>query len=99
MPAQLTIRMDAELVRRLKEDARRAGRTMNAYVTAILSAATDPNTVGDEAQRLRERLSRAGLLLDVTPSDERPPDDETVERAREEAGRGTPLSDLVSELR
>jgi hypothetical protein len=99
MPAQLTIRLAPELVERLKEDARRAGRTMNAHVTAILAAATDPDTAGDEAQRLRERLSRAGLLLEVIPSDERPPDDETLERAREEAGGGLLLSDLVSELR
>ena len=99
MPAQITVRLEPELVERLKADARRAGRTMNAHVTRILAAATDPDTAGDEVQQLRERLRRAGLLLEVTPSTEPPPDDEAVERARAEAGRGTSLSDIVSEQR
>ncbi len=99
MPAQITIRLDPELVKRLKADARRAGRTMNMHVTAILAAATDPDTAGDEAEQLRERLRRAGLLLEVTSRPEPPPDDDALERARDEAGRGTPLSDLISELR
>ena len=99
MPAQITIRLDPELVERLKADARRAGRTMNTHVTAILAAATNPDMAGDEAQQLRERLRRAGLLREVTPTTEPPPDDDALERARAEAGRGMPLSDLVSELR
>jgi predicted DNA-binding protein len=99
MPAQITIRLDPELVERLKADARRAGRTMNMHVSAILAAATNPDMAGDEAQQLRERLRRAGLLLEAMPNAEPPPDDDALERARAEAGRGTPLSDLVSELR
>ncbi len=99
MPAQITIRLNPELVKRLKADAERAGRTMNAHVSVILDAATNPDTAGDEARQLRERLRRAGVLLEVTPTTQPRPDDEAFERARAEAGRGTALSDIVSELR
>ncbi len=72
---------------------------MNEYITQVLDAATNPEWAGDERQRLRERLARAGLLL--APRDPRPePDPVAVaEAGREAAARGPLLSDLVVEER
>ncbi|MBA3742668.1 hypothetical protein [Sporichthya sp.] len=50
---------------------------------------------GDEVTRIRERLALAGLLAEVDGPVERP-DASQVAAARAEAGRGTPLSDLVA---
>lgn len=99
MPAQLTIRMDPELVERVQAAARRAGRSTNEHVTIILDAATNPDLAGSEADQLRERLRRAGLLAEVTPRAVPPPDPALVAEARRRAGQGTPLSDIVSEQR
>jgi len=54
----------------------------------------------DDRQALRERLARAGLVFDVSflPDVDAPTEAE-VARARDVAGRGTPLADLVSEGR
>jgi hypothetical protein len=71
---------------------------MNDYVTAVLDAATDPSLAGSEAERLRERLDRAGLLV-PTGDPRRRPQAREVARARAAAGAGTPLSRLVSEGR
>lgn len=71
---------------------------MNEYVTAVLDAATDPELAGNEAERVRERLRAAGLLAD-TGAERLPPDEQLVEQARAAAGRGTRLSDIVSEQR
>lgn len=68
---------------------------MNDYVNAVLDAATDPNLAGTEADRLRERLDRAGLLAPPGRRRPRPPAKE-IARARTAAGTGTPLSDLVN---
>ena len=93
--AQLTIRTSDELVDRVRSAARRAGRSMNEYVVAVLGAATDPDLAGDEAERIRERLSRAGLLAPAGAPRPRP-DAGSVAVARAAAGRGTPLSDIVA---
>ena len=99
MPAQITVRMDPELVERVRSAAQRAGRSMNEHVIVILDAATNPDLAGDEAAKLRERFRQAGLLLEVTPRSGERPDPELVARARAQAGRGTPLSDIVSQQR
>lgn len=99
MTAQLTVRADPELVDRIRLAAQRAGRSMNEHVVTILDAATNPDHAGDEASRLRERLARAGLAVEVTPKRGRRPTAAQLAEARREAGRGTPLSDLVSEMR
>ena len=69
---------------------------MNEYVVAVLDAATNPDVVSDEAERVRERLRHAGLLSETPPRPTRPPDRAALERARARAGRGTPLSDIVT---
>lgn len=96
---QLTLRIEEELARRLKLVAAAQGRSVNAYAGAVLRAAVDPDLAGDESERVRERLARAGLLADVTPIAGRGPDAKALERARRAAGRGRSLSELVSEGR
>lgn len=71
---------------------------MNEFVTAVLDAATDPELAGSDAERLRERLERAGLLVPAAPPRRRP-HPERVEAARKKASGGTPLSRLVDEGR
>ena len=94
----MTWRGDDELLARVKQAAQHLGRSMNDYVTALLDAATNPDLVGDEAARLRERLALAGLLAPAGPPRQRP-DPKKVAQARVRAGRGTPLSTLVSQDR
>ena len=93
--AQLTVRTTDELVDRVRAAANRVGRSMNEYVVAVLGAATDPDLAGDDAERIRERLARAGLLA-PTGETRRRPDVDAVAEARTAAGRGTPLSDIVT---
>lgn len=68
---------------------------MNEYVVAVLGAATDPDLAGDEAQRIRERLARAGLLA-PSASPRRRPDAREIAEARAAAGQGIPLSGIVT---
>jgi hypothetical protein len=93
--AQLTIRTTDALVDRVRAAARRHGRSMNEYVVAVLGAATDPDLSGDDVERIRERLQRAGLLAPGGTPRRRPREDD-VAVARAAAGRGTALSDLVA---
>jgi plasmid stability protein len=95
---QLTLRIDDGLAARLKMVSAQAGRSVNAHASAILRAAVDPDLAGDEATRLRERMARAGLLMDPGEPRPRPPAVD-VERARARAGQGRPLSDFVGEDR
>lgn len=96
---QLTLRVQSELADRLKQVAGSRGQSVNSYVQDVLSAAVDPELAGDAAERVRERLARAGLLeTDLEPS--RPhPLPERLEKARTAAGRGAKLSDLIEEGR
>lgn len=95
---QVTWRASEELVERVRAHARRAGRSMNDYLTQVLDAATNPDFADGEARRLRERLDRAGLLVGDEAPRERPRED-AVARARQAAASGSSLSDLVSEGR
>jgi len=97
--AQLTIRLTDELSSELKTHAAGAGRSLNAWVVAVLQAAVDPELADSESERVRARLERAGLLARVEPSERAAPDAERVQKARRVAGRGTPLSSLVAESR
>jgi predicted HicB family RNase H-like nuclease len=49
---QVTWRESEELVERVQGAARRQGRSMNDYITAVLDVATDPNLAGSDADRL-----------------------------------------------
>lgn len=95
---QITLRIDDELHRHVKSAAAAEGRSMNGWITAVLQTALDPDLAGDEAERLRARLRRAGLLWE-SPRRVRRPDPKLVARAAKAAAKGTPLSDLVSEGR
>lgn len=96
---QVTLRMDADLARRLKHAAEEAGESVNAYAGAVLRAAVDPDFAGDEADQLRARLAQAGVLAaDIAPAGRRPAPD-ALERARRRASSGQRLSDLVGEGR
>lgn len=96
---QLTLRLEESLAERLKAVAASRGTSVNGYAAAVLGAAVDPDFAGDEASRLRERLSRAGLLEEQAPADAVGPSEEELARARAAAGRGRALSELVSEGR
>jgi hypothetical protein len=95
---QVTWRAPEELVNRLRTAAEREGRSLNDYLTRLAHAATDPELAGTELERLQERLARAGLLVPAGPPRRRP-SAEAVARARREAGRGAPLSDLLTKAR
>ena len=60
--AQVSWRADDELVERVRQVASWSGRSLNEYLTVVLSAATDPELAGSEADAVRERLALAGLL-------------------------------------
>jgi hypothetical protein len=97
--AQMTWRTSDELLERVRRQAQQRGRSLNEWVTAVLSAATDSSLAGDEAQRVRERLAAAGLLEAPEAGPRRRPDEASIARARAAAGRGGSLSALVSEGR
>jgi hypothetical protein len=97
---QLTLRVPEELAEQLKGAARDREDSVNGYAVKVLSAAVDPDYAGDEITGLRERLGRAGLLLNPErlPAGKRP-SARALGRARAAAGRGRPLSDFVTEGR
>lgn len=98
--AQMTWRTDSELLERVRRQAAERGHSLNEWVTLVLSAASDPAHAGDAAEQLRERLRRAGLLEEPpTVRPRRAPDTERLAQARAAAGRGTALSDLVTQGR
>ena len=97
--AQISLRISDELAEDLKSEAKARELSLNGYLTLVLGVAIDPEMAGEEAERLRERFRRAGLLEEwPEPSGGRPSNQE-LEAARRRAGQGTPLSDLVSEGR
>lgn len=93
--AQMSWRSSDELHDRVRRAAQQQGRSMNDYLNAVLDAATDPDLAGSEAERLRERLASAGLLI-VTDRGGRRPNQRSVAKARAAAGQGTPLSEFVT---
>lgn len=95
---QLTWRASDDLVDQVRNVAAAEKRSINDFLTHVLRSATDPAYAADGADRVRERLARAGLLAETGPPRERP-DPELFAAARRAAGVGTSLSDLVSEDR
>jgi hypothetical protein len=71
---------------------------LNDYLTRLAEAAVDPELAGDDVERLRERLARAGLIVAPGPVRRRP-DQKALAVARRRGGSGTPLSDLVKQGR
>lgn len=96
--SQVTWRAPDELVERVRKAAERAGRSLNDYLTRLAEAAVDPDLAGDERERLRERLARAGLIVPPGPTRRRP-DRAVVASAERRAGAGTSLSELVKRER
>lgn len=96
--SQVTWRAPDELVERVRRTAMREGRSLNEYLTRLARAATDPEFAGSDVERLRERLSQAGLIAPAGAIRRRP-DPEEARRARREAGHGTSLSDLLARER
>ena len=96
---QLTLRLPDDLVYRLKAAANTRGQSVNGLASAVLGAAVDPAYAGDEAEALRERLARAGLLMAVAPHRGARPSKRLLATARAAAGRGRSLSGFVAEGR
>ena len=91
---QMTWRADDELLDRVRRAAAATGRSLNEYVSRVMDAVTDPDLAGGEAQVLRERLARAGLL--ALPGRPRTrPDAAAVAAARARGAGGTPAADLL----
>ncbi|NMO89802.1 Arc family DNA-binding protein [Actinomycetospora sp. TBRC 11914] len=97
--AQVSWRAPDELVAQVKAVAEREGRSLNEYLTRVLTAVVDPDTADDEMAGLRERLARAGVLAPPTPAVVGPDPIAVAEARREVAGSGVSMSDLVSEGR
>jgi hypothetical protein len=97
--AQVSWRADDDLVERVKLAAASSGRSMNDFVTLVLDAVTDPALAGTEAERVRERLQRAGLLVVPGPAVARRPSRAAVAAAARRAAHGSSLADLVSDGR
>lgn len=97
--AQLTLRIDDDLAARVKAVARVSGRSVNAFAALVLSAAVDPDLATDEAERLRERLDRAGVLAPAPAGTRGRPDEAALARARAAAASGRPLAELIREGR
>ncbi len=95
----MTWRAPDELLERVRRQAQERGRSLNDWVTAVLSAASDPATAGSDAERLRERLAQAGLIDPATGPARRPPETAKVSAARAAAGRGTTLAEHVRDNR
>ncbi len=96
---QISLRLPDQLADSLKREAADRGTSVNSFAATALQVAVDPEFSGDEAERLRGRLRRAGLLWTPDGAAPAPPTREEVERARAAAAGGTPLSQLVSEGR
>lgn len=96
--SQVTWRASDDLVAQVKAVAAGEGRSLNDYLTRIVSAAVDPEAADSGIARIRERLARAGVLAEVGPPKVRP-DAEAVARARRAVAGGRSASSYVSDGR
>ena len=93
----MTWRASEELLERVRHQAAQQGKSLNEWVTDVLDAVSNPGTAGSERGQIRERLAAAGLLeAPTTDVGASRPSQRRFEAARVAAGRGTPLSDIVS---
>lgn len=94
--AQMTIRADDDLVKRVRRAAEQQGLSMNAYVSHVLNVATSPEYAVSSFERISERFRAAGLLAERSEQEDVSLRPERVAAARKAAGRGTPLSEIVA---
>lgn len=94
----MSLRLPDELADQIRAHAERAGHSVNRWIALVLGAAVDPELAGSEAERVRERLARAGLLAPTGAQGTRP-DKSSVARARAAAGRGRTLGEMVTDNR
>jgi len=97
--AQVTWRADDELVKRAKARARALDTSLNDFLTQLVNAATNPDFAGSRADRVRERLAAAGMLVEFSAPPGPPPSEEAVREAGRRAGRGKPVSEILLEDR
>jgi len=97
--ANVTLRVEDKTWEAVKAAAEREGQSANAYIASVLTAITDPDSAGDRGERIRERLRRAGMLEEAPRTTKQRPDAAVLRAAGRRAGRGTQVSDLVSEGR
>lgn len=95
MAVQVTWRASEELVERVRAAATGRNYSLNQFMTLVLDAATNAQHAGSEAERIRERLARAGLLVAVGAPRARP-DPDALAQARAAAAKGTPAAELIS---
>ncbi|HEX4212098.1 MAG TPA: transcriptional regulator [Candidatus Dormibacteraeota bacterium] len=91
---QITWTAPGHLVALVRSQARRRGLSLDDYLTDALDRATRRD-LSDEAERLRQRLDAARLLVSSGPP-RRSPDPAEAGGARSSAGVGASLSDLLS---
>jgi hypothetical protein len=99
--SQFTLRVSEQFASEIKAAARASRQSLTQWTTAALRAALTRRHHPSEqtVEAIRERLDRAGLLIEAAPRRPRRPPRAVVARARAAAGRGRPLSELVSEDR
>lgn len=96
---QFSVRLSDDHGAAVKRLAQARGRSVNQTFEDLVVAATDPANASDPLSALRERMVRAGLAYDVSGGTGMAPDATALDQARAAAGRGTPLSQIVSEQR
>lgn len=95
----MTIRLDDDLAEACKQEAAANGQSLNGWVVMVLRTRTDPEFSAPGVEQIRERFRRAGILAEPPPTTRKRPPEDVIARARAAAGRGTPMSDLVSQDR
>ena len=61
--AQMTWRAEDELYQRVRRAAQHQGRSVNAYVTAVLDIATNPDAASTEWEQVQQRLANPKFPL------------------------------------
>lgn len=97
---QFSVRLSDDRAMAIKRLAHARGRSVNQTFEDLVVAATDPDHAGGADAALRERLARADLVWDASALGAGArPDPASLASARAAAGRGTSLSEVVSEQR
>ncbi|TFC17385.1 transcriptional regulator [Cryobacterium algoritolerans] len=95
---QVTWRAPEALIERVQHLAAAEGVSMNAFLSRVLTLATESDESDPLVLRLRNRLRAAGMLAEGAPTGPRPSKTDFA-RARAAAGEGIALSDVVTGLR